>query len=115
MREVRRVLLALLIALVFSLPAAAQSDDSRVSLNAAVGPSFANVGTTFSTIAGVDLKLDQTSDLLLRCHDFSLSVRTPRAGHSPAGSGGSGLRWSCRALSAQPVNDNGCSRPLLVE
>jgi opacity protein-like surface antigen len=64
MREVRRVLLALLIALVFSLPAAAQSDDSRVSLNAAVGPSFANVGTTFSTIASLDLKLNDRTAIV---------------------------------------------------
>jgi hypothetical protein len=43
----RRVVLALVIALAFAVPAAAQSDDARVSLNAAFGPSFANVGTTF--------------------------------------------------------------------
>ena len=54
----RRVVLALVIALAFAVPAAAQSDDARVSLNAAVGPSFANVGTTFSTMAGLDVKLN---------------------------------------------------------
>ena len=74
MREVRRVLLALLIALVFSLPAAAQSDDSRVSLNAAVGPSFANVGTTFSTIAGLDLKLNDRTAIV---GEFGVIPRVP--------------------------------------
>ena len=74
MREVRRVLLALLIALVFSLPAAAQSDDSRVSLNAAVGPSFANVGTTFSTIAGLDLKLNDRTAIV---GEFGVIPRAP--------------------------------------
>jgi opacity protein-like surface antigen len=74
MREVRRVLLALLIALVFSLPAAAQSDDSRVSLNAAVGPSFGNVGTTFSTIAGLDLKLNDRTAIV---GEFGVIPRAP--------------------------------------
>jgi opacity protein-like surface antigen len=66
--------LALLIALVFSLPAAAQSDDSRVSLNAAVGPSFGNVGTTFSTIAGVDLKLNDRTAIV---GEFGVIPRAP--------------------------------------
>lgn len=55
MRTVRRIELALLMALATAIPAAAQAD--RVSFNAAVGPSFANVGTTFSTTAGLDIKL----------------------------------------------------------
>jgi hypothetical protein len=60
----RRVVLALLIALAFAVPAAAQSDDARVVLNAAVGPSFANVGTTFSTMAGLDVKLNDRTALV---------------------------------------------------
>ena len=74
MRDVRRVLLALLIALVFSVPAVAQSDDSRVSLNATVGPSFANVGTTFSTIAGLDLKLNDRTAIV---GEFGVLPRAP--------------------------------------
>jgi opacity protein-like surface antigen len=74
MREVRRVLLAPLIALVFSVPAVAQTDDSRVSLNATVGPSFANVGTTFSTIAGLDVKLNDRTALV---GEFGIIPRAP--------------------------------------
>lgn len=55
---------AFLTALVFAVPAAAQSLDDRISLNAAVGPSFANVGTTFSTMAGLDLKLNDRTTLV---------------------------------------------------
>jgi opacity protein-like surface antigen len=70
----RRVVLALLIALAFALPAAAQSDDARVSLNAAIGPSFANVGTTFSTVAGVDVKLNDRTALV---GEFGIIPRAP--------------------------------------
>ena len=60
MRTIRRISLALLMALAFSTPAFAQDD--RLTLNAAVGPSFGNVGTTFSTTAGLTLALnDRTS------------------------------------------------------
>jgi opacity protein-like surface antigen len=74
MRVVGRVLLGLLVALVFAVPAAAQSTDSRVSFNAVVGPSFANVGTTFSTMAGVDLKLD---DRMAVVGEFGIIPRAP--------------------------------------
>ena len=70
----RRVLLALLVALAFALPAAAQTDEGRVSLNAAVGPSFANVGTTFSTIAGLDVKLNDRTALV---GEFGIIPRAP--------------------------------------
>ena len=52
MRNVRRVVLTLLIALALAVPASAQSQvrDHRVALNAVVGPSFANVGTTPAAI-----------------------------------------------------------------
>lgn len=54
MRTTRRVGVALLTALALSTQVFAQSSDNRVSLNAAIGPSFATLGTTFSTTAGVD-------------------------------------------------------------
>jgi opacity protein-like surface antigen len=57
MRTSRRISLALLIALGVSTQVAAQSATDRLSLNAAVGPSFANLGTTVSTTAALDLAL----------------------------------------------------------
>jgi hypothetical protein len=65
---------AFLTALVFAVPAAAQSLDDRISLNAAVGPSFANVGTTFSTMAGLDLKLNDRTALV---GEFGIIPRAP--------------------------------------
>jgi hypothetical protein len=62
--RMRRVVLALVIALAFAVPSVAQSDDPRVALNAAVGPSFANVGTTFSTVADLDVKLNDRTALV---------------------------------------------------
>lgn len=73
MRNVRRVVLALLVALTFAVPAAAQEDD-RFSLNAAIGPSFANVGTTFSTTAGLDVKLN---DRMAVVGEFGVMPRAP--------------------------------------
>ena len=70
----RGVVLALLIALAFAVPAAAQSDDVRVSLNAAVGPSFANVGTTFSTMADLNVKLNDRTALV---GEFGIMPRAP--------------------------------------
>jgi len=70
----RRVVSTLLIALAFAAPAAAQSDDARVSLNAAIGPSFANVGTTFSTLAGLDVKLNDRTALV---GEFGIIPRAP--------------------------------------
>lgn len=52
-----RIGLALVTVLALAAPVAAQQVDDRVSINAAIGPSFANVGTTFSTIAGLNVKL----------------------------------------------------------
>jgi opacity protein-like surface antigen len=72
--RIRRVLLTLVIALAFAIPAAAQSDDARVSLNAVVGPSFANVGTTFSTTAGLDVKLNHRAALV---GEFGVIRRAP--------------------------------------
>ena len=64
MRTMRRVGAALLTALTISTPVFAQSSDHRVSLNAAIGPSFANLGTTFSTTAGVDYTLNDRATLV---------------------------------------------------
>jgi hypothetical protein len=64
MRTMRRVGVALLTALALSTPVFAQSSDKRVSLNAAIGPSFANLGTTFSTTAGVDYTLNDRATLV---------------------------------------------------
>ena len=62
MRTMMRYGLALLMALGISSPVAAQSDEGRVSFDALVGPSFANVGTTFATLGAVDFRLsDQIS------------------------------------------------------
>jgi opacity protein-like surface antigen len=57
MRNGVRVILAVTVALGFSAAAFAQTDN-RVSLNAAVGPSFSNIGTTYSTTAGVDVRVN---------------------------------------------------------
>lgn len=58
MRTLRRLGLTLLIALALSPTANAQTvADDRFTLNAAVGPSFASLGTTFSTTAALDVHL----------------------------------------------------------
>ena len=58
--------LALLMALgmFFAMTTTASAQEDRISLNAAVGPSFANVGTTFSTVAGVDVRLSDYASLV---------------------------------------------------
>lgn len=62
MRTVRRISLALLAALTCATPAMAQGD--RFSFNASVGPSFANMGTTFSSTAGLDVRLNDRASLV---------------------------------------------------
>lgn len=76
MRNVRRVVLMLLIALALTVPASAQSQfrDHRVALDAVVGPSFANVGTTFATTAGLDVKLNDRAMLV---GEFGLLSHAP--------------------------------------
>jgi opacity protein-like surface antigen len=64
MRTLRRMTLALLMALALAVPAGAQTADDRLSINAAVGPSFANMGTTFSTTAGLDVKLNERTSVV---------------------------------------------------
>jgi opacity protein-like surface antigen len=66
--------MALLIALALSNPVSAQPVDSRLSINAAVGPSFANLGTTFSTLAGVDYRLNNRTTLV---GEFGLLPHAP--------------------------------------
>ena len=70
----RGVLLAGLMVLAFAVPAAAQSDDSRVSMNAVVGSSFANVGTAFSTTTGLEVALNDRTALV---GEFGIISRTP--------------------------------------
>lgn len=66
MRTMRRVGVALLTALTLSTPVFAQSTDGRLSLNAAIGPSFANLGTTFFATARGDYKLTDRATLAAR-------------------------------------------------
>lgn len=64
MRIVCRMGLALLIALALSTTASAQSMDDRYSLSAALGSSFANVGTTFAATGALDVKLNDRTWLV---------------------------------------------------
>ena len=62
MRTLRRISLALLMALAFATPVLAQDD--RLTFNASVGPSFANIGSTVSTLAGVDITLNDRASIV---------------------------------------------------
>ena len=64
MRVLRRMGLALLMALALSVPVSAQSFDERLSFDAAVGPSFATLGTTWSTTAGLSMKVNDRTWLV---------------------------------------------------
>jgi opacity protein-like surface antigen len=64
MRALRRVGAALLLALAPAASVSAQSAGDRVSFNAAVGPSFANVGTTFSALANIDFTVNRRTSLV---------------------------------------------------
>lgn len=64
MRTYVRVGLALLTALALSSPLYAQTTADRFTLNAAVGPSFANLGTTFNTTASLDFGLNDRTTLV---------------------------------------------------
>ena len=64
MRTVRRVGAALLLALALSTSAFAQSLDRRISLDAAIGPSFANLGTTLSATADLNVALNDRTSLV---------------------------------------------------
>jgi hypothetical protein len=58
MRSIRRVGVALLLALA-PTTVLAQRPDDRIDVRAAVGPSFANVGTTFSALGDVSYRLTE--------------------------------------------------------
>ena len=73
MSMVRRFVLTLSFALALATPAAAQTA-GRVSLNATVGPSFASVGTTFSTMTGLDVKLNDRTSVV---GEFGMLARAP--------------------------------------
>jgi hypothetical protein len=79
MRALRRVGLALLPALALATSAFAQSID-RVSFNVAAGPSFANVGTTFSALADLDVSLNDRASLV---GEFGLLRHAPFAEATP--------------------------------
>jgi opacity protein-like surface antigen len=68
--------IALLIALALVHPVNAQTPEPRLSVNAAVGPSFANLGNTFSTIGAVDYALNDRTTLV---GEFGLLPHAPFA------------------------------------
>jgi opacity protein-like surface antigen len=72
MRTLGRISLALVIALAVAIPATAQ--DNRVTFNASMGPSFANMGTTLSTLADLDVKLNDRASLV---GEFGVLPRAP--------------------------------------
>ncbi len=74
MRTMMRVGLALLMALALSTSASAQTSDARLSLDASVGPSFGNIGTTFSTTAGVGFDLN---DRMALVGEFGVMPQAP--------------------------------------
>jgi hypothetical protein len=64
MRTMRRTSLALLMALAVSSSVFAQTNEPPVSLNASVGPSFGNVGTTFSTVGSLQFNVNDYMSLV---------------------------------------------------
>ncbi|HXE80407.1 MAG TPA: porin family protein [Vicinamibacterales bacterium] len=74
MRTCLRIGLALLMALAVSTTVYADSPADRFSVNASVGPSFANMGTTLSTRAGLDFKL---SDRVALAGEFGALSHAP--------------------------------------
>jgi opacity protein-like surface antigen len=67
--------LPVLVALAFAAPAAAQSQATdRVGVDAAVGPSFANTGTTFAASAGLNVVLNDRTSLV---GEFGTMQRAP--------------------------------------
>jgi len=70
----KQIRLALVIALGISSNVFAQSAGDRLSVSASVGPSFANVGTTFSTTAGLNVDL---TDRLAVVGEFGILPHAP--------------------------------------
>jgi opacity protein-like surface antigen len=64
MRLIRPMGLSLLVTLALTTTATAQSFADRLTFNAAVGPSFANLGTTFNATGGVDVRLNDRTSLV---------------------------------------------------
>jgi hypothetical protein len=92
---------ALLLALALSTSAFAQSFDDGISLNAHVGPSFANVGTTFAAGANLDVALNKRTTLvgefgMLRhaAFDDALSLAAPLAIPDAANPRVNGYHWN---------------------
>jgi hypothetical protein len=101
MRALVRVGGALLLALALSTSAFAQSFDERISLNANVGPSFANVGTTFAAAANLDVAVNTRTTLvgefgMLRhaAFDDALSLAAPLAIPGAANPRVNGYHWN---------------------
>jgi hypothetical protein len=109
MRTLRRLGAALLLALAFTSTVHAQTRDERVSLNAVVGPSFANVGTTFSALGNVSFAVNDRVTLvgetgLLRHAPFgeAADIAPPMALTGGAEPRVNGLHWNGN-LSWRPV------------
>jgi opacity protein-like surface antigen len=101
MRTLRRLGTALLLALAFTTTAHAQSDRDRVSLNAVVGPSFANVGTTFSALGDVGYAVNDRLTLvgefgMLRHAPFreAVDIAPPLTGPTATEPRVNGLHWN---------------------
>ena len=101
MRALSRVGLALLPALALATSAFAQPPADRVSFNVAAGPSFANVGTTFSALANLDVALNDRTSLvgefgMLRHAPFSEAapIAPPAPGLSPGTPRVNGYHWN---------------------
>lgn len=90
MRTTLRSGLALLMALAVSTPVSAQVADDRLSVDASLGPSFANLGTTFAATTGLDLRLNDRVTLVgelgmlpRASMEDAQEVAPPFAGHAP--------------------------------
>lgn len=119
MRTLRRVGGALLFALAASTTVHAQSPNERVSLNAVVGPSFANVGTTFSALADVGFAVNDRVSLVgeygvLRHAPLAdaASIAAPVAVPSPNEARVTGQHWNGN-LTVRPASI-GRLRPYLT-
>jgi opacity protein-like surface antigen len=112
MRTLGRLGAALLLALAFTSTAHAQSGNAghdRLSLNAVVGPSFANVGTTFSALGNVGYDLNDRLTLvgeagILRHAPFVEAAATapPMSLSGSADARVNGLHWNGN-LAWQPL------------
>jgi opacity protein-like surface antigen len=110
MRTFLRVSLALLTALALSTTVYAQSPvDDRVSFNASIGPSFANLGTTFSTRAELDVEMTDRVSLV---GEFGILPRAPFADATEIAPPMGGA--DVRRVNAYHLNGNVLFRPFEV-